>query len=461
MVLDRDTIVAVATPAGRGGIGVVRLSGAASVAIAEGMLRLRRPLIASQARLTQVVDGAGEVLDEAVVTWFQAPHSYTTEEVVEIAVHGAPVLLEYVVQAAVGAGARLAGPGEFTQRAFLSGRLDLTQAEAVHDLVAAQTLQQAKTAAAQLGGAVARVIAPYKRSLVELIATLEAGVDFAEDDLDLLPEAEVAGRIAAVEAPLRELAASYAYGRMVREGLTLAIVGAPNAGKSSLFNRLLKRERAIVTAVPGTTRDTISEQVALDGIPVNLVDTAGLRDIALTPETEAERAGIARSREVLAEADVVLHVVDGSALGETGRLRDEDEALQAGLAGRASLLVLNKADLGVGLVAERASAVAMGAVAVSALTGAGLEELRARLRAMIAGRPAADSAVITNVRQSEAISGAVQALGRAGVAAGKGVSQEFLLLDLHKALERLDELTGATAAEEILGLIFSKFCVGK
>jgi tRNA modification GTPase len=458
--LDQDTIVAISTPPGRGGIGIVRLSGAEAIPIARSLLRLQTPLSPGKARFSHIVDEAGAVLDEAVVTFFAAPHSYTTEDVVEIAAHGAPVLLHHIVQACLRAGARLAEPGEFTQRAFLSGRLDLTQAEAVNDLISARTMQQAKTAAAQLGGAIAHAVSPVKQTLLKLVAALEAGVDFAEDDLDLLDEAEIVDRVAAIEAPLRALAQTYAYGRIMREGLTLALVGAPNAGKSSLFNRLLERERAIVTALPGTTRDTIAEQFTIDGIPINLVDTAGLREIAPTPETEAERAGIERSRRTLADADLVLHVVDSSTLvlDADGRavLLPEDQSLQAELRGRTSLLVLNKSDLGAGIVHEFPDA-----VATSAVTGAGLEDLRNALRNAIATQPSAHSAIVTSLRQSQAIAAALVSLEKARASAETRFPHEFLLLDLHEALSQLDELTGATAPDDVLRLIFSTFCIGK
>jgi tRNA modification GTPase len=458
--LDQDTIVAISTPPGRGGIGIVRLSGPKSPGVAQVLLKLSTPLTPSKARFTHVVDEQGEILDEAVVTYFAAPHSYTTEDVIEIAAHGAPVLLDYLVRAAIARGARLADPGEFTQRAFLAGRLDLTQAEAVNDLISAQTLHQAKTAASQLGGAIAHAVAPVKQSLLELIAALEAGIDFAEDDLDLLPDAEIVERMEAVEAPLAALAKSYDYGRIVHQGLTLAIVGAPNAGKSSLFNRLLERERAIVTALPGTTRDTITEQLALDGIPIHLVDTAGLREIALTPETEAERAGIARSRQALAEADLVLHVVDSSTLATRAdgkaMLRPEDEALAAELYGRPHLLVVNKCDL-----AEAPSAQSSGTVATSALTGRGLDELRGAIRNRIADQPLGDSAVVTNLRQSQAITAALASLAKAISSVRQGFPHELLLLDLHEALGHLDDLTGATPRDAVLTRIFSTFCIGK
>ena len=278
-----DTIVAIATPPGRGGIGVIRLAGPEAKKIALPMLRLKHELDPGHAVFGELIEpadehvgtaapgcpaaqSAAERIDEVVVTYFAKPHSYTTDDIVEISAHGSPVVLRHVVELAMARGARLAEPGEFTMRAFLNGRIDLTQAEAVRDLIESQTLYQAKIAAQQLEGALSRRLQPVKQKLVELIATLEAGIDFAEDDISVLPAEQILQRSAAIRAPLEELAASFAYGKIVHEGLTLAIVGRPNVGKSSLFNRLVERERSIVTATPGTTRDLVSETVAIGGI---------------------------------------------------------------------------------------------------------------------------------------------------------------------------------------------------
>ena len=284
----QETIVAISTPPGRGGIGIVRLSGPHALEIAQGLIRMSGTLEPARARLAQVVDpDSGQKIDEAVATYFAKPHSYTGEDLVEIAAHGSPVILELLVRLALRGGARLARPGEFTERAFLSGRLDLTQAEAVRDLIEAQTLYQARIAAEQMGGALSRRVQPPKQKLVELIALLEAGIDFAEDDVEVTPDEEIVTRIDTIAVELAVLARSFEHGRMVHAGLRLAIVGRPNVGKSSLFNRLLERDRAIVTASPGTTRDLVTDRLSVGGIPVELVDTAGLLPTAGSPAMPA------------------------------------------------------------------------------------------------------------------------------------------------------------------------------
>jgi len=425
------------------------------VRVVEPLLQLQRSLMAGRARFGRVMDReTGEVLDEAVATCFRAPHSYTGEDVVEIAVHGSPAVLEHLVRACCAGGARLAEPGEFTQRAFLRGRIDLTQAEAVDDLIQSQTIEQARVAARQLGGALARVISPVKERLVALIAGLEAGIDFAEDDIDVMAAEDVVAAIEGVAAPLEELARSFAYGRVVREGFSLAIVGRPNAGKSSLFNRLVERERAIVTAAPGTTRDLVTERVSIEGIPMELIDTAGLR--GESEIDEAERMGMAKSREAMADADVVLVVIDAS----VGRLA-EDEAVMSSLEGRPALLVWNKCDLVVESAEQDQAETNAVEMRVSALTGTGITELRQAIVKMATAGGGGGSAMITNVRQQQAVSSAVAALRKAGIAIQGTVPHEMVLLDLYEGLQALDSLTGATTSDDVLHLIFSKFCIGK
>ena len=464
-----DTIVAIATPPGRGGLGIVRLSGPDAVRIVLPLLRLRSPLAPGRARFAELLDpeslGADEgptVLDEAVATYFAAPHSYTGEDVVELSLHGSPVLLHAVIRFALAQGARLAEPGEFTRRAFLSGRLDLTRAEAVRDLIDSTTLHQARVAAAQLGGSISRAIAPAKRALLTLIATLEAGIDFAEDDLDTFPTSEIPDAVEAIAEPLRALLATSAHGRTLRDGLTIALVGQPNAGKSSLFNRLLGRERSIVTGTPGTTRDTVSEPFSVRGIPVQLVDTAGLREMSAVVEIdEAESAGIARTLTTLAEADQILLVVDAKRLDGAGLNAEEAEVLRASV-GRPVVMVLNKMDLLDEAQRTRLRREFGDAVQLSSVTGEGVDGLIARLDSTLAATaPSADTALITSLRQQTSLEAAVEALSAAGLSAKRGIPHEMILLDLYGALTGLDELTGLTEHEDILKEIFSTFCIGK
>lgn len=434
-----ETIVAIATPPGRGGIGVVRVSGSEAKPIVERALgaALGAPRVATLRKL----------LDPVIVTYFAAPQSYTGEDVVEISCHGAPVILRHTVEQCVAAGARLANPGEFTLRAMVHGRLDLPQAEAVRDLINATTLYQARVAARQVEGSVAQIVRPVKEQLLELIALLEAGIDFAEDDISIPQDAEILRRLEPIARETARLAKSFDYGRLVHSGVTLAIVGRPNVGKSSLFNRLLDQERAIVTEIPGTTRDTVAETASLGGVPVRFVDTAGIRE----GQDQVEVLGIERSLQAMADADLTMVVLDGSA-----ELTGEDEQIlvRAEAQGR-HLTVINKGDLP--LVARREG------LRVSARTGEGIEELRAAVLAAI-GHAAANEhefAFITSLRQAELFRASAEALERARSAVAGKIPHEMLLLDLYEALWPLDAVTGATTADDILNRIFSTFCIGK
>jgi len=453
-----DTIVAIATPAGRGGIGVVRLAGADARAIAGRMLRVGREVEAGRAVRCDLVE-AGARIDEVVVTFFAAPHSYTTDDIVEISAHGSPVVLRRIVELSMAGGARLAEPGEFTMRAFLNGRIDLTQAEAVRDLIDSQTLFQAKVAAQQLEGALSNRLKPIKQKLVDLIALLEAGIDFAEDDVSVAADATIVERIGQVKAPLLQMAASFTFGKIVHQGLTLAIVGRPNVGKSSLFNRLVERERAIVTAQPGTTRDLVSETVAIGGIPVELVDTAGIRRAL----DEAESMGIKKSMEALADADLVLVVIDA-----TEAITEEDRELLSQVRGRAAIVVENKSDLvsderGRPRVDDSGQSASALSISTSALTGEGIAGLRAAILEHIGGDASrqVESGFLTSVRHQKLVSDALTSLEAALKAVGLRVPHEMLLLDLYGALRLLDEITGATTSDDILNLIFGTFCIGK
>lgn len=449
MQLD-DTIVAIATPPGRGGIGVVRIGGPEAKTIASGLLRLggAKQLEAGRAHFGELIEpGTGDRIDEVVATYFAKPHSYTTDDIVEISCHGAPVVLRHVVELALQRGARLAEPGEFTMRAFLNGRIDLTQAEAVRDLIESQTLYQAKVAAQQLEGALSHRLQPTKDKLIELIAMMEAGIDFAEDDVSVMPGEQILARIAVVREPLKALLASFDFGKVVHEGLTLAIVGRPNVGKSSLFNRLVERERAIVTALPGTTRDLVTETVAIGGLPVRLIDTAGIRQAL----DEAESIGIRKSMEALADADLVLVVLDASQ-----PLEQTDRELLRDVGQRPALVVENKIDLATHKESEHAN------VRTSATSGEGISQLRQLILQKIGGDGAQiESGFLTNVRQQDLVRKALTALDAASAAASAHTPHEMILLDLYNALRPLDEITGATTADDILNRIFSTFCIGK
>jgi tRNA modification GTPase len=442
-----DTIAAISTPPGRAGLGIIRLSGSSARAIAERILRF--PTAHSwdpwSASLAELLDRDGHVVDQVVVTYFATPRSYTAEDIVEISCHGSPVVLRHCLERAAEAGARLAEPGEFTLRAFLNGRIDLAQAEAVRDLIDSTTLYQARVAAQQVEGSVSRRIRPLKEQLLELIALLEAGIDFAEDDISVAPSQEILRRLTPVREGVRKLATSFSYGRLVHSGLTLAIVGRPNVGKSSLFNRLLEQDRAIVTDIPGTTRDLVSEVASIGGIPVKFVDTAGIR----AGQDLVESLGIERSYQAMADADLTIVVTDLST-----PLSEADRALieRARRQGR-FLIAGNKCDL------PRLAVLDVDVIPVSALTGQGIEELRARINP--ASTEAAESGFITNLRQERLLAESSEALDQAAKAVEFGIPLEMLLLDLYAALRPIDAITGATTADDILNRIFSTFCIGK
>jgi tRNA modification GTPase len=468
-------------------LGVVRLSGDRAIEIANGLIKLAKlPLETQHATLGAFAHmETGRVLDQVVVTCFRAPHSYTAEDVVEISCHGAPVILRYLVECCLAQGACAAEPGEFTMRAFLNGRIDLTQAEAVRDLIESQTLYQARVAAQQLEGSVSTRLKPHKQVLLELIARLEAGIDFAEDDVAVIEWPELLTRLDRINTDLEKLVEGYEYGRIVREGLTLAIVGRPNVGKSSLFNRLLNEERAIVTPIPGTTRDLVAETANLGGIPLCFVDTAGVR-AALD---EVEKIGVERTFTAIADSDLRLMVVDASEPW-TG----EDALLLEKLRPLGSLLIaLNKSDLPskLGVAPGFSPAPSIPApphpaptgpasaalptlsgqapdsgtllVHTSALTGEGIHELKEKILALAA--PARDigpeGEFITNLRHQQLIKNSLAGLAKARQAAEQHTHHEMLLLDLYDALRPLDLITGATYADDVLDIIFKTFCVGK
>jgi tRNA modification GTPase len=446
-----DTIAALSTPPGRGGLGVIRLSGPDARRIAEAILHLRGDADWTPwtARYAALVDEHGNTIDHVVATFFAAPRSYTAEDVVEISCHGAPVVLRFCLERACAAGARLAEPGEFTFRAFVRGRIDLPQAEAVRDLIDATTLFQARVAARQADGSVSRRMKPLKENLLELIALLEAGIDFAEDDVSVASGEDILARIEPIDRDLESLIRSFAFGKLVHQGFTLAIVGRPNVGKSSLFNRLLDQDRAIVTDIPGTTRDTVSETAAIEGIPVRFVDTAGIRGAG----DLVESLGIERSLQAMADADLTLVVLDASTVLDPADL----EILQKAQTQGRYVVAANKSDLG------SAAALPDGSIPVSALTGDGLKDLRAAIAAAMIPPGAAEQqdGFITSLRQEQLLKEAREALQQARTATQVGLPHEMLLLDLYAALRPIDAVTGATTADDILNRIFSTFCIGK
>jgi tRNA modification GTPase len=467
-----DTIVAIATPPGRGGLGIVRLSGAEARRIA-GTFLSRTDWRPWRVWLAELRDREGQAIDQAAVTFFAGPHSYTAEDVVEISCHGSPVVLRHAVERSLAAGARLAGPGEFTLRAFLNGRIDLPQAEAVRDLIDATTLYQARVAARQAGGSVSRSLAPFKEGLLELIARLEAGIDFAEDDAGVASPEEILARIHPVFDGIARLAGSFQYGTLVTGGLALAIVGRPNVGKSSLFNRLLRQDRAIVTDIPGTTRDLVSETASIGGIPVKLYDTAGIREAA----GRVESLGIERSYQAMADADLTLVVVDISR-----PLEAEDVSLIDRAASQGRYLVVgNKCDLesGARAAGHSLTVVVPGGTAsvserpdgstgshvhpTSALTGEGIAELRDAILEAVApaGTFEQDGGFITTLRHERLLRESGEYLEKARGAVMAAIPHEMVLLDLYAALRPIDAITGATTADDILNRIFSSFCVGK
>jgi tRNA modification GTPase len=442
-----DTIVAIATPPGRGGIGVVRLSGPDAQRVACA-LTYREGFEPRHATLTVVTRRNAEQIDRAIVTHFPAPHSYTGEEVVEISAHGSPPVLEAIVGAAIEAGARLANPGEFTLRAYLRGRMDLVQAEAVADLIEAVTPLQARVAFDQLDGTLTARLREIDESLLDVIARLEASLDFPDEGYHFLGREEGARDIDSALASVDALIAAGARGRLIREGITAAIVGRPNAGKSSLFNRLAGAARAIVTDVPGTTRDLLTERVDIAGVPFTMVDTAGVRSSA---GDAIEEEGIARARQAGAAADVLIVVLDRSRA-----LSADDSALLRDTLNARRIVVASKADLEPAWSADE-----VGALPVSSITDEGIATLRAALADASGASELRDRAAVANVRHLALLGRARDALIRAAAASTDGVSEEFVLADLHEARNCFDEITGARPQDEVLQTIFSRFCIGK
>lgn len=462
-----DTIAAVSTPPGQSGIGIVRLSGPQALEIADGVFVPATPTKTAWSLRTfstaygRVVDG-DETVDEVILTVMRAPRTYTTQDVVEINCHGGVVPVRRTLELLLSRGARLADPGEFTKRAFVFGRIDLAQAEAVLDVINARTTEAQRAAAAQLEGRLSEQVNDLRDALVEIMVNLEAGIDFGEDGLDLLPLPQAGERCEEIARRLEALIDGAQVGRILRDGVRTAIVGRPNVGKSSLMNALLGHERVIVTAIPGTTRDLVEDSVNIDGLPVVLVDTAGLRDT----EDVVEVAGVERTRTAMEGAELVLLMLDGS----EALTADDRELLRDAPSGHV-VVVVNKRDLpqawsslqsawgegGDGPIKD------LPVVEISAHTGQGLDDLRSAISDMIwAGRThAVEGALVTNVRHRLALETAQRAVLAARKAVEDGLTEEYVAADLREALDALGEIVGLTLSEDIIDRIFASFCIGK
>lgn len=458
MKRERDTIVAVATPYGEGAIGIVRISGKDTLRIVQKIFKSPSGKIKPRfAHYGEVVNPAsGEVLDEGVLIFYKAPRSYTGEDMAELNLHGNPLILKEVLSLIISQGARLAEPGEFTKRAFLNGKLDLTQAEAVAELISAKTELARKLALRQLKGALSEKIKPLREELLTLLALVESSIEFEEEDIPTIEVEELKERLKNLIKRVDELLKTAKTGKAIRSGLKLAIVGRPNVGKSSLFNRLLGEERAIVSSVAGTTRDFIEETINIKGVPIRLIDTAGIREAA----NEIEKIGVERSFKKLEEADVVLLVLDASEPlnGEDLKLIDLVSEVD-----KPVIVVLNKIDKGIELKELPEKLNKFPVIKVSAKTGEGIEELKEKILEKAGIFTAEGGDVFISLRHEELLKRAKNALEAAlnYLEGGEFYSPEILMLDLREATDALGEIVGAIATEDVLGQIFSTFCIGK
>jgi tRNA modification GTPase len=456
-----DTIAAISTPLGEGGIGVVRISGKESIKIAEKMFKGEKPvsqLASHRVNYGEIVDSeTDEAVDEVLLTLFLAPKSYTAEDLVEISCHGGQLVLTRVLEQALKCGARLAEPGEFTLRAFINGRIDLSQAEAVAEVIRAKTDLGLKLALKHLKGNLSERINSYRDRLIDMLARLEVEIDFSEEEVEPLDRNEVIRELESIEKDLDALLLTYDEGKILREGLNVVIVGKPNVGKSSLLNALLKEDRAIVTPIPGTTRDVISEYANFKGIPVRLVDTAGYRISKDTIELE----GIKRTKIEMSEADLLLMVVDTSS-----EIDQEDLDLIEQVERGKHILILNKIDIASqDLIRENERRLEehAAAVKVSALKGDGLDRLKEMI--VVSSRSLrkdqTEGVILSSLRHKDALSRAKKSLGLAKTSLEKKMSPEFLALDVKAALDAIGEVVGKTVTDDILNKIFSEFCIGK
>ena len=449
-----DTIVAVATSPGRSAIGIIRLSGPESLEILRGLIHDQ--LFTPEPRLVslkQILKESGETLDSTLVSYFERPHSFTGEDMVELSCHGSPLILRRVLDLTQSLGARLAEAGEFTLRACRNGKMNLSQAEAIRDLINAQTDAAAAQAARQLKGELSAALQPAKEKLVQVIVKLESALEFVEDDLPQIQAEQMESELAEVVAIVKGLGDTFATGRALREGVKITIAGRPNVGKSSLFNRLVGLNRAIVTEIAGTTRDSISESVSLGGIPISLTDTAGIR----VANDKIEEIGVERTHQAMADADLIIVVVDGSI-----QLSQTDLAIVRQAMSTRHVVAVNKCDLTIDPDVEEQLGQTLKVVHLSALTGEGLEELTA---AILEPFGAVDSEtiglLITDSRHYDVLLRAKASIEGAVETLKQSASEEIVLVGLHSALEFLGEITGETTTDEILDEIFSTFCIGK
>jgi tRNA modification GTPase len=460
MISREDTIAAIATPLGEGGLGVIRVSGRQAIGIVNTIFRSPKlkNLLEAVSHTCHVGVLQGEsAIDQVVVTLFRAPHSYTGEDVVEISAHGSPFTLRKIVDLCLAKGARAAGPGEFTERAFLNGKMDLTQAEAVAELIRAKTDKAQAAALAQMQGRLAEKVRSVRDQLLPLLAHVEVGLDHSDEDHDFLSRDHLIAGCRQAQSEIERLLESAQVSKILREGFRVAFLGRPNVGKSSLLNALLKEERAIVTPIPGTTRDTLEENLDLNGIPVILTDTAGLRHEARDP---VERIGMERTRKSLEEADAVIGLFDGSE-----ELTPEDEEVIRQAMSKSHIWVINKSDLPQRVVPNSLHALNGGAAVVqlSAKTGEGLDALAATITQLALKEKAGASEArwLLNARHQAALVRAKEALSRAAESAGEEAYEECVALELQTALGALGEVIGETTTEELLDQIFSQFCIGK
>jgi tRNA modification GTPase len=453
----KDTIVALSTPSGRSGIGVIRLSGARALEITQQLVQEKKfSLEPNRVTLKKLCDPAsGEVLDHALLTYFKSPHSFTGEDVVELSCHGSPVLLRHLIDCLLSLDGRLAGPGEFTLRALANGRLNLSQAEAIRDLIDAQTRAAVRQATLQLGGELSTLLQPLKNTLLDIIVPLESSLEFVEDDLPDIAVDQIKTKLSNLIAHVEELASTFVSGRLLKDGLKVTLVGRPNVGKSSVFNSLLVSDRAIVTDIPGTTRDSLSEMLSLQGIPVLLTDTAGLR----VSEDVIENLGVERTRRAIADADLIVFVIDGSQ-----SLTPEDKQILDEVAPNPHLIALNKSDLkpfisdASGWKSDQTTAI----ISISAKTGIGLDDLRAAiLRPFAADDISNAGLLITDARHFDLLQRTQAALSSSIALLVERASEELVLIGLYDALRFLGEITGETTPDDVLSQIFATFCIGK